>query len=90
MGVIGRCAVYSSTQVMTGGTRFLQMGCFYCLKTFDFPCSQVENNVSIQLEKAQGDAYEVMGRGELQLAILVENMRREGEREECVRDIDKR
>jgi GTP-binding protein len=50
----------------------------------------VENNVSIQLEKAQGDAYEVMGRGELQLAILVENMRREGEREECVRDIDKR
>ena len=38
--------------------------------------------MSIQLEKAQGDAYEVMGRGELQLAILVENMRREGEREE--------
>ncbi|MEN6535068.1 MAG: translational GTPase TypA, partial [Bryobacteraceae bacterium] len=36
-------------------------------------------NVSIRVEEAGGpDAYKVMGRGELQLAILVEMMRREG------------
>jgi GTP-binding protein len=36
-------------------------------------------NVSIKVEEAGGpDAYKVMGRGELQLAILVEMMRREG------------
>ncbi len=36
-------------------------------------------NVSLQVEEAGGpDAFKVMGRGELQLAILVEMMRREG------------
>jgi GTP-binding protein len=36
-------------------------------------------NVSIKVEEAGGpDAYKVMGRGELQLAILIEMMRREG------------
>lgn len=36
-------------------------------------------NVSIRIEEAGGpDAFKVMGRGELQLAILIEMMRREG------------
>ena len=36
-------------------------------------------NVSIRVEEAGGpDAFKVMGRGELQLAILIEMMRREG------------
>jgi GTP-binding protein len=36
-------------------------------------------NVSIRVEEAGGpDAFKVMGRGELQLAILIETMRREG------------
>src|SRR5689334_3607315 len=36
-------------------------------------------NVSIRVEESGGpDAYKVMGRGELQLAILIEMMRREG------------
>ena len=36
-------------------------------------------NVSLKVEEAGGpDAYQVMGRGELQLAILIEMMRREG------------
>ena len=36
-------------------------------------------NVSIRVEQAGGpDAFRVMGRGELQLAILIETMRREG------------
>ncbi|MGH9661489.1 MAG: EF-Tu/IF-2/RF-3 family GTPase, partial [Bryobacteraceae bacterium] len=36
-------------------------------------------NVSIKVEEAGGpDAFKVMGRGELQLAILIETMRREG------------
>ena len=36
-------------------------------------------NVSLRVEEAGGpDAYKVMGRGELQLAILIETMRREG------------
>jgi GTP-binding protein len=36
-------------------------------------------NVSIRVEEAGGpDAFQVMGRGELQLAILIEMMRREG------------
>jgi GTP-binding protein len=35
-------------------------------------------NVSIRVEEAGGpDAFKVMGRGELQLAILIETMRRE-------------
>lgn len=36
------------------------------------------HNVSLRLEKLDNDAFTVMGRGELQLAILVETMRREG------------
>ena len=36
-------------------------------------------NVSIRVEEAGGpDTFKVMGRGELQLAILIEMMRREG------------
>ncbi len=36
-------------------------------------------NVSIRVEEAgSGEAFKVMGRGELQLAILIETMRREG------------
>jgi GTP-binding protein len=36
-------------------------------------------NVSLRVEEAGGpDAFKVMGRGELQLAILIETMRREG------------
>ena len=38
-----------------------------------------ESNVAIQVRETEDkDAYEVAGRGELQLAVLVENMRREG------------
>ncbi len=36
------------------------------------------HNVSIRLEILANDAFKVMGRGELQLAILIETMRREG------------
>lgn len=35
-------------------------------------------NVSIRVDFSQPDAFRVMGRGELQLAILIEMMRREG------------
>jgi GTP-binding protein len=35
-------------------------------------------NVSIQVDFSEPDAFRVMGRGELQIAILVEMMRREG------------
>ena len=35
-------------------------------------------NVSIRVDFSQTDAFRVMGRGELQLAILIEMMRREG------------
>ncbi len=38
-----------------------------------------EGNVSIQIKEADtSEAYEVAGRGELQIAILIETMRREG------------
>lgn len=45
--------------------------------------SEVESNVSITLNSAPeggkaGDAYEVQGRGELQMGVLIETMRREG------------
>ncbi len=36
------------------------------------------HNVSIRLEIISNDAFNIMGRGELQLAILIETMRREG------------
>jgi GTP-binding protein len=40
---------------------------------------EVLGNVSIEVTPAEGtDAYEVRGRGELQLAVLIEQMRREG------------
>ena len=35
-------------------------------------------NVSIRVEELEHDTFKVMGRGELQLAILIEMMRREG------------
>ncbi|EFJ15282.1 hypothetical protein SELMODRAFT_180460 [Selaginella moellendorffii] len=41
--------------------------------------AEEESNVSIKvLRSTSNDAYEVQGRGELQLGILIENMRREG------------
>jgi GTP-binding protein len=36
------------------------------------------HNVGIGLDLSQTDAFKVMGRGELQLAVLIETMRREG------------
>ena len=36
------------------------------------------HNVAIRLEILGNDAFKVMGRGELQLAVLIETMRREG------------
>lgn len=40
---------------------------------------EAEGNVALKVSEIQGsDAYEVAGRGELQLAILIETMRREG------------
>ncbi len=35
-------------------------------------------NVSLQFEEAQGESFLVKGRGELQMAVLIETMRREG------------
>ena len=40
---------------------------------------EAESNVAIKFaETADKDAYEISGRGELQLGVLIENMRREG------------
>ncbi len=39
---------------------------------------EAEGNVALQIRDLEGEAYEVSGRGELQLAILIETMRREG------------
>jgi GTP-binding protein len=40
---------------------------------------EVLGNVAIEVEQAEsGDTFEVRGRGELQLAVLIEQMRREG------------
>jgi GTP-binding protein len=40
---------------------------------------EAERNVAIRIRESEDrDAYEVAGRGELQLGILIENMRREG------------
>jgi len=36
------------------------------------------HNVSLRVEVMEADSFKVMGRGELQLAILIETMRREG------------
>ena len=40
---------------------------------------EIERNIAIRVEESEDkDAFDVSGRGELQLAILIENMRREG------------
>jgi GTP-binding protein len=39
---------------------------------------ELEINVGLQVESVGGDAYLVKGRGEMHIAILLENMRREG------------
>lgn len=39
---------------------------------------EAEGNVALQIKDLDGEAFEVSGRGELQLAILIETMRREG------------
>lgn len=39
---------------------------------------ETEGNVSIQIKEYGSESFEIFGRGELQLGILLENMRREG------------
>ncbi len=39
---------------------------------------ELEINVGLQVDFSQGDVFEVRGRGEMHIAILLENMRREG------------
>ncbi|MET0154674.1 MAG: translational GTPase TypA [Rickettsiales bacterium] len=39
---------------------------------------EAETNVAIEVKETDGDSYEVCGRGELQLGVLIETMRREG------------
>ncbi|UAT43210.1 translational GTPase TypA [Anaplasmataceae bacterium AB001_6] len=39
---------------------------------------EAENNIAIIIEPKEDGVFEVKGRGELQLSILIENMRREG------------
>lgn len=39
---------------------------------------EIETNISLKIEKADGGSYFVAGRGELQLSILIEELRREG------------
>jgi len=39
---------------------------------------ELEVNVGLQVDFSQGDAFEVFGRGEMHISILLENMRREG------------
>ncbi len=46
---------------------------------WDRLAKEVEHNVSMKVERTESaDAFTVKGRGELQLSILIENMRREG------------
>ncbi|CAK9148426.1 unnamed protein product [Ilex paraguariensis] len=40
--------------------------------------AEAETNLAINVIPTLSDSYEVQGRGELQLGILIENMRREG------------
>lgn len=49
-------------------------------KLSDWLDGEAENNVSISVDTSSsvGDAIEVKGRGELQLGIVIENLRREG------------
>ncbi len=39
---------------------------------------EIETNISLKIEKGEGGSYYVAGRGELQLSILIEELRREG------------
>jgi GTP-binding protein len=39
---------------------------------------EVETNISLKIEKGEAGSYYVAGRGELQLSILIEELRREG------------
>ena len=39
---------------------------------------ETERDVSLKVERSEGESWIVSGRGELHLAILIENMRREG------------
>ncbi len=39
---------------------------------------ELEVNVGLQVDFSQGDTFEVKGRGEMHIAILLENMRRDG------------
>ncbi|PVV05219.1 hypothetical protein BB560_000269 [Smittium megazygosporum] len=39
---------------------------------------EAETNIALQIVKGKSDAFEVRGRGELQLSVLIETMRREG------------
>ncbi len=39
---------------------------------------ELRSNLALKVERAGGDSFKVSGRGELHLAILIENMRREG------------
>jgi len=47
-------------------------------KIWDRLCKEALRNVSIQVEKNPDDSFTVKGRGEFQMAIIVEQMRREG------------
>ncbi len=47
-------------------------------KIWDRLCKESLRNVSIQVEKNPDDSFTVKGRGEFQMAIIVEQMRREG------------
>ncbi len=55
---------------------------------------ELEVNVGLKVESGEGDSYRVYGRGELHIAILLENMRREGyelqvsQPEVIIKDID--
>ncbi|PQP97878.1 GTP-binding protein TypA/BipA homolog [Prunus yedoensis var. nudiflora] len=40
--------------------------------------AEAETNLAINVLPGLSESYEVQGRGELQLGILIENMRREG------------
>jgi GTP-binding protein len=42
------------------------------------PAAEAEGNVALKIEDSRTRTFEVAGRGELQLAMLIETMRREG------------
>ena len=60
----------------TGNSRHINVRYFFIKDRLD---KESRNNVAIQIENTESpDAFKVSGRGELQLAILIETMRREG------------